>query len=82
MSERDGRERAAWDARAVAARWSGRATSGREGRGWRRPRRWRRPTAGGRRGGCARGGRMRAAVGNENVAVFFFIFFLEKPRRT
>ena len=35
---------------------------------------------GGRRGGCARGGCMPAAMGNENVVVFFFVFFFLRNR--
>jgi hypothetical protein len=74
MGERDGRERASRDERTAAARWSGCVASGQEGRGWRRPPRWRSPAAGRGRGGCAHGGRMHAAVGKENVAVFFIFF--------
>jgi hypothetical protein len=72
----DGRERAAQDGHAAAVRQSGRATSRWEGRGWRRPPRWRRPAVGGQRGGCTRGGHMRATVGNGKRRC---VFFLEKP---
>jgi hypothetical protein len=72
MGERDGQERAAQDGRVIVARRSGCTTSGWEGR---------RVGEGGRRGGCARGGRMRAVAGKENVIVFFIFIFLglEKP---
>jgi ribosomal protein S14 len=46
--------------------------------GW--PPQWRRPAAGRRRGGCARGGRMHAAVGKANVDVCF-LFFRETASR-
>jgi hypothetical protein len=68
MGECNGREPATWDARAAAARWSGHAASGQEGRGWRMP------AAGGWHGSCDCGGRMSATVWNGNVAVLFFFF--------
>jgi hypothetical protein len=69
--EHNRREQAVQDGRAAATRRSGRAAYGREGRGWRRPPCWRRPAASGRHGGCARSGRMHAAVVKGNAAVFF-----------
>jgi hypothetical protein len=70
MGERDGQEQVTRDVRAATVRQSGHAASGQEGHGWRRPPHWRRPAAGGQRGGCARGGHMRAVARKENVVVF------------
>jgi hypothetical protein len=52
------------------AEWG--ATSGWEGRGWRRSPCWKRPEADGRRSRCTRGGHMCAAV--ECRCVFYFFW--------
>jgi hypothetical protein len=70
--QRAGASGARWAHDSNKAEW--RATSGQEGLGWRRLPRWRRLAVDGWCGGCARGDRMCATVGKENISMFFYFF--------